>query len=466
MSIARALTKRIKQSEEGSGRPFFGQSSTASTNAGDSAATSPAASIHRSTSRRNIDRAQISLPVSLLSTTNVLAYEAPDIYPQKAPSQHHIAGGASPANSFASNPLSPAPSSAHPATTPLSPLGAVAEEEPALSSAASTRSVSSGAQSDASVGPASTAPSSVGSPLISREASPAIHKAPAPPELNHLSTYFQQAQNTNQSRPSPISKTEAHPLPRTTSPVKALPRRPSVDTTARGLGQTRTPPTPASAVPASAASVHSFPTKSPATPSAPAVPARSRTHTAHTHQALARQRSVRSGGSGSSGEAPAPEEGRSRAAAFAGAAALGVALDLSEETPEPTPNESEKQVPPPPPSTDVAALTASKLRELDARSPTPSAPATKAAAAAAAAPAPAPAPASASTADNPFGAELAQVKEVAQSFGVRDVRIWDEEEEQFLVDNGLCKFAADDYIGEILPLFRGVFAVEEAETWL
>ena len=75
--------------------------------------------------------------------------------------------------------------------------------------------------------------------------------------------------------------------------------------------------------------------------------------------------------------------------------------------------------------------------------------------------------------DHPFGAELAQVKEVAEEFfgaGSQDaVRIWDEDE-QFLVDNGLCKFGVDDYVDEIKPLFGVAFAegpyADGAATWL
>ena len=59
-------------------------------------------------------------------------------------------------------------------------------------------------------------------------------------------------------------------------------------------------------------------------------------------------------------------------------------------------------------------------------------------------------------AGHPFGAELAQVNELAEEFGGRDVTIWDEEE-QFLVENGLQKFGAEDYILEIQGLFGGVF---------
>jgi hypothetical protein len=58
--------------------------------------------------------------------------------------------------------------------------------------------------------------------------------------------------------------------------------------------------------------------------------------------------------------------------------------------------------------------------------------------------------------DHPFEAELAQVKEVAEEFGVKDVRIWDEEE-QFLIDRGFGRFTAEDYFNEIEPLFSKAF---------
>ena len=59
-------------------------------------------------------------------------------------------------------------------------------------------------------------------------------------------------------------------------------------------------------------------------------------------------------------------------------------------------------------------------------------------------------------ADHPFGAELEQVKELAEEYGAQDVQIWDEEE-QFLVENGLYRFAVEDYVNEIRPLFTSAF---------
>ncbi|KAL9099522.1 MAG: hypothetical protein Q9163_004991 [Psora crenata] len=52
---------------------------------------------------------------------------------------------------------------------------------------------------------------------------------------------------------------------------------------------------------------------------------------------------------------------------------------------------------------------------------------------------------------HPFGAELAQVNEVAEGFGGRDVIM--DDEEQFLLENGLCKFGAQDYVDEIGGVF-------------
>ena len=59
-------------------------------------------------------------------------------------------------------------------------------------------------------------------------------------------------------------------------------------------------------------------------------------------------------------------------------------------------------------------------------------------------------------ANHPFGAELAQVNELAEEFAVKDAPEWDEEE-RFLVENGLQKFSAADYALEIEGLFGGVF---------
>jgi len=57
---------------------------------------------------------------------------------------------------------------------------------------------------------------------------------------------------------------------------------------------------------------------------------------------------------------------------------------------------------------------------------------------------------------HPFGAELAQVNEVAEKFNASKVIILDEEE-QYLQSHGLCKFGAEEYVDEIQGLFGGSF---------
>lgn len=58
--------------------------------------------------------------------------------------------------------------------------------------------------------------------------------------------------------------------------------------------------------------------------------------------------------------------------------------------------------------------------------------------------------------DHPFGAELTKVNELAEEIGARNVLIIDDEE-QFLVEHGLCKFGAEDYVDEIQGLFGGSY---------
>ncbi|MCJ1252708.1 hypothetical protein MMC24_000514 [Lignoscripta atroalba] len=59
-------------------------------------------------------------------------------------------------------------------------------------------------------------------------------------------------------------------------------------------------------------------------------------------------------------------------------------------------------------------------------------------------------------ANHPFGAELEQVNELAEEFAAKEVTLWDEEE-QFLIENGLHKYGVEDYVMEIEPLFGGAF---------
>ncbi|KAL8815354.1 MAG: hypothetical protein Q9223_005501 [Gallowayella weberi] len=55
-------------------------------------------------------------------------------------------------------------------------------------------------------------------------------------------------------------------------------------------------------------------------------------------------------------------------------------------------------------------------------------------------------------AGHPFGAELAQVNELAEEMNANEVTMLDEEE-QYLADNGLCKFSVADYLDEIQGYF-------------
>ncbi|TDZ65940.1 hypothetical protein CTRI78_v003413 [Colletotrichum trifolii] len=61
---------------------------------------------------------------------------------------------------------------------------------------------------------------------------------------------------------------------------------------------------------------------------------------------------------------------------------------------------------------------------------------------------------------HPFGRELAQVTEIAEEFGVKD-RVMDEEERALKAD-GLCKFAAEDYLAEVQSLFSSFFNVGDS----
>ena len=58
--------------------------------------------------------------------------------------------------------------------------------------------------------------------------------------------------------------------------------------------------------------------------------------------------------------------------------------------------------------------------------------------------------------NHPFGAELAQVNELAEEIGANNVLILDEEED-FLISQGLLKFGVEEYLDEIQGLFGGSF---------
>lgn len=59
-------------------------------------------------------------------------------------------------------------------------------------------------------------------------------------------------------------------------------------------------------------------------------------------------------------------------------------------------------------------------------------------------------------AHHPFSAELDQVNELAEEIGARNVMILDEEE-QWLMTQGLLKYGVEEYVEEIQGLFGGSF---------
>lgn len=67
--------------------------------------------------------------------------------------------------------------------------------------------------------------------------------------------------------------------------------------------------------------------------------------------------------------------------------------------------------------------------------------------------------------DHPFGAELTKVNELAEEIGARNVLVLDEEE-QFLMEHGLCKFGAEEYLDEIQGLFGGSFNNPFRPSWI
>lgn len=75
MSLARAFTKRGKRPEVSAPMPYYGDASLKSKN-GDEA---PKAKGHSRFNSGTIKRGNISGPVQLISTTNMLAYNAPDL---------------------------------------------------------------------------------------------------------------------------------------------------------------------------------------------------------------------------------------------------------------------------------------------------------------------------------------------------------------------------------------------------
>lgn len=67
---------------------------------------------------------------------------------------------------------------------------------------------------------------------------------------------------------------------------------------------------------------------------------------------------------------------------------------------------------------------------------------------------------------NPFGNELAQVRELAEEYGVQDKMMIIDEEEQELLSRGLCKFSAEDYMSEIYGLYSDMIGISQPVTAL
>lgn len=63
---------------------------------------------------------------------------------------------------------------------------------------------------------------------------------------------------------------------------------------------------------------------------------------------------------------------------------------------------------------------------------------------------------------HPFGHELAQVTELAEEYGVKSTSLMGDSEADFLKENGLFRFTADDYLSEIQGIASVFF--EEAAT--
>jgi len=59
---------------------------------------------------------------------------------------------------------------------------------------------------------------------------------------------------------------------------------------------------------------------------------------------------------------------------------------------------------------------------------------------------------------HPFGHELAQVSELAEEYGIKDKLNPMEQEEQELLQKGLKKFSAEDYLSEVRSLTSMFFA--------
>lgn len=69
-----------------------------------------------------------------------------------------------------------------------------------------------------------------------------------------------------------------------------------------------------------------------------------------------------------------------------------------------------------------------------------------------------------SESQHPFGPELAQVSEIAEEFGIKEHINVVDEEAQFMLDKGLLKFSAEDYLGDIRDMFATFFFAQPDPT--
>ncbi|KAF2750634.1 hypothetical protein M011DRAFT_177569 [Sporormia fimetaria CBS 119925] len=160
MSLARAVTKRIKRSEDSPSLPTRSQSVKMSPNL--------------------IDRAKISSPVALISTTNMLSYNAPDIASLRNAS-------------------------------PSSPLSQTSEDSDHSASASTVRSRSSSHGSHVTLTDASSVGSSPTSPVL---------------KPNHLSGYFTTTSSNTKTPRRSASSSQLQQQPRRTPSSEHIPAIP------------------------------------------------------------------------------------------------------------------------------------------------------------------------------------------------------------------------------------------------
>ncbi|GAB1311243.1 hypothetical protein MFIFM68171_01453 [Madurella fahalii] len=65
-----------------------------------------------------------------------------------------------------------------------------------------------------------------------------------------------------------------------------------------------------------------------------------------------------------------------------------------------------------------------------------------------------------SQSQHPFGPELAQVSEIAEEYGVKEQVNVVDAEEQSMLNKGLLKFSAEEYLGEIRGMFANFFLAQ------